>query len=197
MAKSLATIEQYKRYNRVLNNGAGSASKGLQVSTNESDEEIQLYLDSASALIRNYTSRNFTPTLYKESTFSFDGGYYTTYEDISRIISVNQNNMVISERVNFAGNTIYSDYFTGGVLLVEYEAGSEEIPADITQSCIYLASLFSRQKDRVGLASIAQGESTTSYIVEDLPATIKTILENYRVWWGDGNKIISKVDING
>lgn len=194
MLKSLATIEQYKTYNRVNNNGAGRASRGLQVETNESDEEIQLYLNAASAQIRNYACRDFTKTKYTESSMSFDGSFFMTYEDIVSLNNVVNNKSVLTSQCEAMGNIVYSDYFIPGVIMVSYTAGSDEVPADIVQSCIYLASMMSRTKDRVGQSSITQGESTTNFITSDLPNDVKLILDDYRIWSGEGNKILSRED---
>lgn len=198
--KSFATVEQYKRYNRVDNTtSVGSASKNFEGNkTNESDEEIQLYLDSASQTIRNYIGKDFGLAIYTETQYDTIGQRYRTLNPIKQVLSINQSGFDIKpSEVQFYGNMIMSRYLLGGMSVIRYVGGEEEVPADIVQSTIHLASVLSRKKARIGVQSITNGDSTTTFQVSDLPADIKLILDNYRSWITAGNMIISREDYNG
>lgn len=198
--KSLATIEQYKRYNRVENNNSvGISSKGFDDSrTNESDEEIQLYLDAASQTIRNYVGKDFTLMKYTENQFLNHIGRYRTSERIKQVININSGGFDIDkDYYKTFGNVIVSDRFFCGNIIVEYIGGYEEVPADIVQSTIHLASMLSRKKTRIGVQSVTNGDNTTVYQTVDLPADIKLILDDYRSWITSGSVIIEREEWNG
>lgn len=198
--KSFATVEQYKRYNRVDNtSSAGSASKNFEGNkTIETDEEIQLYLDSASQTIRNYVGKDFSLSIYTETQYDTIGQRYRTLNPIKEVLSINQSGFDIKpSEVQFYGNMIMSRFLLGGMSIIRYVGGEKEVPSDIVQSTIHLASVLSRKKSRVGVQSITNGDSTTTFQITDLPADIKLILDNYRSWITPGNMIIDREDYNG
>lgn len=180
MLKALATVEQYKRYNRISENQNGVASKGFNVVNKESDEEITLYLNAASATIREYTNRLFTNAKVTELFMNEIGNVLITSEDIKSISEITNNSYSIdNDNITFYGNTITSNFILSGTSLVVYDNDFTEVPADITQSCIQLASLMSRKKDRIGEYSVTNGDNTTTYLNVDLPPDIRFILDNY------------------
>lgn len=180
MLKALATVEQYKRYNRISENQNGVASKGFNVVNKESDEEITLYLNAASATIREYTNRLFTNAKVTELFMNEIGNVLITSEDIKSISEITNNSYNIdNDNITFYGNTITSNFILSGTSLVVYDNDFTEVPADITQSCIQLASLMSRKKDRIGEYSVTNGDNTTTYLNVDLPPDVRFILDNY------------------
>lgn len=198
--KSLATVEEYKRYNRVDNTtSVGSSSKNFDGNkTNESDEEIQLYLDAASQTIRNFVGNDFTLAIYTETQFSQYSGRYRTINPIKKILSVDINGMSLKvEDFKFYGNMIVSNYFSSGNSVIKYVGGDEDVPSDIIQSTIHLASNLSRKKTRIGVQSVTNGDSTTTYQTVSLPEDIKLVLENYRSWITPGNIVIEREIYNG
>lgn len=178
MLRSLATVEQYKIFNRVDETG-----------TNESDEEIQLYLDAASAEIRMYSSQDFILCEYTEyyERNSLSGMLKLTYP-IKKILSVNNNNYDIKvSDLTIYGNYVKSNYLSyGGNSVCNYVGGFEETPKDVVQATLYLATLRSRQRDRVGLVYSANGASMTTFDRDDIPAFVKRICKNYMDWFGSG-----------
>lgn len=198
--KPLATVEQYKRFNRVQENSpVGSASKNFTGNNNaETDDEILLYLNAASATIRNYACRDFTLTKYKEMQFGSVSGRYTTLEPIYDLISFNSAGYDVDKSsCQVLGSMIVSNYIMSGINVVEYVGGFSEVPADIVQATVYLASVLSRKKTRIGEQSVTNGDSTTVFQSVELPEDIKLVLEDYREWWTDGASIISREDYNG
>lgn len=180
MLKALATVEQYKRYNRITENQNGVSSKGFNVVNKESDDEITLYLNAASATIREYTNRLFTNAKVTELFMNEIGNVLITSEDIKTIVGLTNNSYdVDSDNITFYGNTITSNYILSGTSLVVYNSDFTEVPADITQCCIQLASIMSRKKDRIGEYSVTNGDNTTTYLNVDLPPDVRFILDNY------------------
>ena len=65
-------------------------------------------------------------------------------------------------------------------ITVVYTAGYATPPMDIEEACIEIVALRYREKDRVGASSTnVHGESVT-FSVMDVPASVKTILRNWR-----------------
>lgn len=72
--------------------------------------------------------------------------------------------------------------FTAGEGNVEvaYTAGYADVPPDLTQACVELAAMRYKERERIGLASVAAGGQQTNYIVRDMPPGVATILQQYR-----------------
>lgn len=64
---------------------------------------------------------------------------------------------------------------------VTYTAGyqTSAIPDDLAQACIELVALRYKERDRIGLASLAVGGETTSYIQKDVRAFVEARLQSY------------------
>lgn len=188
MLKSLATIEQYKIFNRVEDVGGES-------STSESDQEIQLYLDAASAQIRNYTGQDFVLCEYTEFfNRNLAPGFVRLTHPAYKILSMNQNNSKFNySNATVAKNMVMSSALSfGSSILITYVGGFKEVPADIIQATVYLASLRSREKDRIGIMSITNGASMTSFEKSGMPEFVKAICNPYRDWFGGGSVLDKK-----
>lgn len=188
MLKSLATVEQYKIFNRVEDVGG-------QSTTNETEQEIQLYLDAASAQIRKYTSQDFVLCEYTEFiNRNLAPSFVRVSYPAFKILSMKQNN----SNFNFSNATIAKNMILspnlqyGSQIFITYVGGYKEVPADIIQATVYLASLRSREKDRIGIMSLTNGPSMTSYEKGDMPEFVKAICKNYREWFGGGSIVDRK-----
>ena len=67
-----------------------------------------------------------------------------------------------------------------GNVRVNYVAGFEAPPPELTQACIELVSLRYREKDRIGLVSKGLAGETTAYSLKDMPESVRTLLNQYR-----------------
>jgi hypothetical protein len=65
-------------------------------------------------------------------------------------------------------------------VLLNYTAGFATPPADITQAVIELVAARYMERGRIGLSSVHSGTETTSYSLKDMPASVATILGQYR-----------------
>ncbi|MEC4591617.1 hypothetical protein VPG91_11515 [Nitrospirillum amazonense] len=63
---------------------------------------------------------------------------------------------------------------------VTWTAGYPDTPADIAQACVELVALRYRERDRIGLVSKAMGGETTAFVQRDMPASVATILSQYK-----------------
>lgn len=80
---------------------------------------------------------------------------------------------------------LYNERFTKGFrnVQVSYRAGFAEIPADMEQAATYIVSQMYKRKDRIGVSSKTIGQESISYNANDLDATSKTILNEYKTRW--------------
>jgi hypothetical protein len=69
-----------------------------------------------------------------------------------------------------------------GNVVVTYTAGYTAAPADIEQDCIKIVAWWFKERDRLGLASksLQTGGEVESYQTQDVPADVKTSLNNWR-----------------
>lgn len=69
-----------------------------------------------------------------------------------------------------------------GNVVVAYTAGYATSPADIEQDCIKIVAWWFKERDRLGLASksLQTGGEVESYQTLDVPADVKTSLNNWR-----------------
>lgn len=69
-------------------------------------------------------------------------------------------------------------------VIVTYAAGLGEVedggpPSDLMQALVEWAGLLFRDRDRLGLASLAQSQTTTAY-VRSIPPFVSRVLDNWR-----------------
>jgi hypothetical protein len=133
--------------------------------------EVQEYVDKFSGhgnntwMLRNYPCKTVSivtingNTIYPAATAT---GFGYVYDDISV--------------------TVRGHAFLKGALncAITYQAGYDNVPAEIAQACIELVSLRYKEKDRIGLISKGLAGETISYSQNDMSTAIKTILLNYK-----------------
>ena len=78
--------------------------------------------------------------------------------------------------------TLADDVFIRGVrnVAIVYRAGYATPPPEITQACIELAALRYRERERIGHASKSVGGETVAFVLDDMPAQTRTLLDRYR-----------------
>lgn len=66
---------------------------------------------------------------------------------------------------------------------ITYQAGYTSVPAQVKQAAVYIASQMYKRKDRIGVSSKSIGPETISYTTNDLDASAKMLLNDYRKRW--------------
>jgi hypothetical protein len=175
---ALATVEQVKGY--------------LTINSSADDALLARLVDAASGFIQQWLNRSFGPEQYTD-TVNGTGGDTLLFNNypVTAVAGVVINGQVIPVSTSF--NTpgyVWNDnsialrgyVFVRGKMNVSltYTAGYSNLPPEITQSCVEMVSARYREKDRIGLESKGLAGETTAYSQRDMPAPMRTILNNYR-----------------
>ncbi len=65
-------------------------------------------------------------------------------------------------------------------VVVSYTAGFATTPSELAQACIEVISLRYRERDRIGVVSKGLAGETTAFSQKDFPASVMTILNNWK-----------------
>jgi uncharacterized phiE125 gp8 family phage protein len=169
------------------------AVKGYLGQTNPADDYIlRDLITRESKNIKNWLNRDILSQTYTK-TYNGTGGTVLVLSDypVTAVSGVWINGNVIPLAPDFSSaGYMFDDFkivlrgyvFTKGLMNVKvaYAAGYSEVPDDIEQACIELVALSYRERDRVGLASKAIAGETTSFIIKDMPESVKGILNQYK-----------------
>jgi hypothetical protein len=63
---------------------------------------------------------------------------------------------------------------------VSYTAGFAQTPPDLAQACLELAALRWKERDHIGHVSKNFGSETVTFLVKDMPDSVRTILNQYK-----------------
>lgn len=164
----------------------------LGITSVNDDAILSRLITSASAYIQSWINRSFALQTYSESR-SGNGGAVMAFADypVTAVSSVVIDGQTIPQSPDgqqagyvFDANTIglIGYRFNKGFNNVQlvYTAGYANVPFEIEQACIELLSLRYRERERIGHQSKSVQGETVSYIVKDMPDSVKTILNNYR-----------------
>ena len=153
---------------------------------------------AANAAVLSYLNRNIEAADYTER---YDGtNSDVLVPDNLPILSVDTvkvNGRVLSRTdlsqlpwngYDFDGNSIFlhgGEKFYRGRRNVEvtYRAGFNEVPEGVKQAGVYIASQMYKRRDRIGVTSKSIGPETISYSTNDLDASAKMLLNDYRRVW--------------
>lgn len=64
-------------------------------------------------------------------------------------------------------------------VVVSYTGGFTTTPPDLEQACLELASLRWRERDRIGHVSKGLAGETVTFMVKDMPDSVRTTLQKY------------------
>jgi hypothetical protein len=78
--------------------------------------------------------------------------------------------------------TLYGYEFTRGKDNIElvYQAGYPTVPYDLAQGAVELVCFKFREKDRIGHKSKSLGGEVVAFIIDEMPASVKSALNKYR-----------------
>ena len=67
-----------------------------------------------------------------------------------------------------------------GNVVISYTAGFTTVPPDLEQACLELAAMRWKERERIGHSAITMGGQQTNFITSDMPASVKTILNQWK-----------------
>jgi len=164
---------------------AVKAYLGLSVTTD--DALIGSLVTAVSAWMVSYMSRNISAATYVE-TKDGSGGKNMTFGayPITALGSMTVDGVVVNSqylRFKQAMITRTDGYVfpIGSEVEVTFTAGYATIPADIAQACVEIVAWRYKERERIGQSSkSAGGAETVSYQTKDVPASAKTVLDQYK-----------------
>jgi len=65
-------------------------------------------------------------------------------------------------------------------VVISYTAGFTTVPPDLEQACLELAAMRWKERERIGHSAITMGGQQTNFITSDMPASVKTILNQWK-----------------
>jgi uncharacterized phiE125 gp8 family phage protein len=164
----------------------------LKLTATTDDALLSGLVSSVSAWIQDYLNRTIASTSYSET-------YHGTGSDrimlanypVTAVASVTVNGQTVQPSTGYgvvgyafdAGSIAYiGGCFPEGFanVSVSYTAGYAAVPADLAQACVELVAFRYRERDRIGQTGTGMGPEHTSYSMADMPAAVKTVLDQYR-----------------
>lgn len=158
------------------------------------DTALQALITGASAFMRSWMNRDLpTPPQAYSETLSGRGTFgilFPEYPAVS-VQSLKIDGVQIPAATSAAASgyrfnetdLVLSGYcFTRGMLNVEvaYTAGFTAVPADIAAACNELVTLKYRTRDKLEISSKSLAGETVSFTQRDMPASVATVLKNWR-----------------
>ena len=156
---------------------------GLEAPT--SDDLLNTLINNASAFIENYTNRVFAVTNYVEiRNGTGNAKMPVQYAPITQLNSVKINDVDYTSYVKNTDNLIWftnGNIFPSGLMNVElnYMAGYDAIPSDVSQVCVDLVAYKFKQKDRIGINSKTLGGEIVTFELRDIRVDIQNKLASY------------------
>lgn len=144
-------------------------------------------ITAASSWIKSYLNRDILTTTYVET---LDGtgttGLMVGQYPITALTSLVVDGKDVTADAIFNRRMIRlktGKFYTGvGNVVVNYTAGYAAAPSDLEQACIELVAWRFRERERLGLASksLQTGGEVESYQTTDVPASVRTNLNNWK-----------------
>lgn len=164
----------------------------LQIQGSDDDALLTRLIAAASGFIQAWLNRSFASQAYNEVRDG-TGTNRMVFGDypVTAVSSVVVNGLPIPPSVEYGQpgysfderRLVLTGYvFSKGIgnVSISYTAGFSETPNEIENACIELISLRYKERDRIGHQSKSLGGETVSFIVKDMPDSVRTILNNYR-----------------
>jgi hypothetical protein len=164
----------------------------LNIASTSDDVLLSRLITSTSQYIQSWLNRSFALQSYTErrsgtGTYAIALSNYPAAVINSVLVgafSIPASTDGVSAGYVTDGKFIYlvGYLFTQGIMNVTltYTAGYATTPPEIEQCCIELLSIRYKERQRIGENSKSIGGETISFDVKDMPASVKTILNNYR-----------------
>lgn len=163
----------------------------LSLTTGADDALLAGLIASESAFILSWLSRDFEVALRTE-LFSGNGRTerFLSHTPVQAVTAVKVGGTTIPAAASpeEPGFFLYEDrvllcgyrFAWGHVCRIVYDAGVEEVPADVRQACVELVALRYRTRERIGLKSKGLAGEVTSFETAAMPEHVRGILRPYR-----------------
>lgn len=161
-----------------------------KITTSADDALLERLVSAASAFAVDYMGRSL---LQKQHSYSGRGIGSTRLSlpeyPVTEVLSVKVDGRTIPASVNYLSGFRFDEFGVdlvgyalplGSIVEVEYVAGETEVPMEVEQACTELALLMYRNRDRLGKTSEGLQGQNIGYFTEDLPISIKLVLDSYR-----------------
>ena len=165
----------------------------LGISNSQDSDLLQTLITAASTFIQSILGYNIAASSYTETRSGHGrGSMVLRYRPIISVQSLTVCNVAQVPSLGF-GQTGYSFddsklYLTNGAfyygvrnISVTYTAGYETTPADLTQACVELVALKYKLRDKSGLVSESMMQQTTAYSQRDMPASVVSAIQPYKI----------------
>lgn len=167
----------------------------IGVTSGNDDKLLTRMITALSAYVQSWLSRNFALQAYVETFNGLDNTrmILNNYPIVS-VASVMINGVAVpaaslpalsgwtgyvwtSTQLALQGYTFSRGYSN---VIVSYTAGFSVTPPDIEQAVIEVIALRYKERDRIGFVSKSIGGETVTFSLKDLPASVQTLLLQYR-----------------
>ena len=164
----------------------------IPLSTTTDDALLTRLITAASKYIQSWLNRTIASATYNETrdgnggTRMLLGNYPVTGVAalsidgiaISPSAGPGQPGYVFNQySISLIGYRFTRDYSN---VAITYTAGYSSVPQELAQACIEMISLRYKERDRIGLVSKGLAGETTAFSQKDMPASVQTILGNYK-----------------
>lgn len=172
----------------------------LGITDTSQDALINALIPQASAQIENYCNRTFAQASYSETRNGNNASsMFLRQVPIVSVASLSVDGVAIAASPDpqtfgyvFDEDTIYirgcrsgaPTRFERGVqnVAISYSAGFSAIPADVAQACIELIAWKRAKRNRIDKRSETLGQQQTqAYDLSDMPASVKSVINSYRI----------------
>jgi Phage gp6-like head-tail connector protein len=162
------------------------------ITTSTDDVLLGRLITMASVFMQNYMNRDIIAQNYTD-TFDGVGGsaLVVTNYPINSISSLMIDNVSVPAAANSISNGYTFNYnritlrgycFNRGLnnVTITYNAGFSAVPFDLEQGCIEIVGNKYRESTRIGESSKTLAGETVSFKLDDIPPTVKTIMQQYK-----------------
>lgn len=150
----------------------------IKTTKEETLNRVGLLVSASIAMSEKFCGRKFFKETHTELFIGNNNSYVITqnYPILNVISSPLPVFFIRNNEINFS-----KDLFKGSKNLITYESGYEELPKDLELAIIEIVGWKYKLLEHLDVKSNrAEDGSTVSYLVDDLPANVKMILNNYK-----------------
>jgi hypothetical protein len=163
------------------------------IAVTATDDAIAALIDGASGFVRAWLNRDITSHDYdirrngRGTAMMLLPAYPITAVSLLEIdgqtISASQGWGQSGYLVDDTRIVLFDHCFTRGWsnIHIRFTAGYATVPAEIAQACNELVVLKYRTRDKLEVASKTLAGETVSFTQKDMPASVATLLKNYRM----------------
>lgn len=160
--------------------------QNLRIYNNDDDDFLNDILSGCYQYVQSWLNRNFEVRNYEDFFIGTNCNYHF-FKNYPLILinQIKENETIIqkdfdiieSKKIYLSKNFVFN---RNSKYKIQYQAGFDILPVDLEQAIYEFASYKYKQYERIGTTSKQiQGENNT-FIYDDIPPSVKTILKNYK-----------------